>query len=121
MAIVYSTELASKLLAAIVTVDENTPSAGSFYAEPYQNGREHGWALSAGDRKVAFANDRHTSDLVVYSGHVRDFAPAGNLPSERVYKQRRGFQDNPDSIWQAAQMIVAYLIEAHSPDMEHTP
>ena len=84
--------------------------APDLYLEPYQNGREHGWALSAGENKVAFAQDRHSDRIVVYAGRLALFDPVGNVPDGKAYDQRRHFPgDQPDA---AAAYILSALIPA---------
>ncbi|RDJ35726.1 MAG: hypothetical protein DWQ19_12985 [Crenarchaeota archaeon] len=56
--------------------------------EPYCNGREQGFALELNNKKVAFSEGRNSDYIVIYCGKSTDFSD-GNIPSEKVYTNRR--------------------------------
>jgi hypothetical protein len=69
--------------------------------EPYKNGREKGFCLKAfrgnSYRKgvsyvsIAFAENRKSDDIVVYTDLMRDFDMQGNVPTEKAYEDRKYF------------------------------
>jgi len=74
---------------------------------PYQNGREHGWAILATSNMVAFSEDRNSDNIVIYYGKMRDFDPQGYTPDDATYRNR-AFYPLQD-IYGAAQYIVSIL------------
>ena len=80
-----------------------------YILEPYQNGREHGFAISnyKNDLKVAFSEYRNSDSIVVYLGTNGDFAMGGNIPSEKVYSKKEFFDYN--GAFDAAHRICEYL------------
>lgn len=78
--------------------------------EHYANGREQGYAfhIPRRQRSVVFAGFRSSDSIVVYLGAPRDFAMAGNVPSDEVYKLRRTFQCG--QVVAAARYIVGALV-----------
>jgi hypothetical protein len=106
--IVRTTQKADAVLA---TVDDLVQEDTRLYLEPYQNGREHGWVLyNVTGEGVAFAENRNSDDIVVYLGTRSEFEMQGNVPSERVWKDRRMFEY--DAYYEAAEAIIAHLCDA---------
>ena len=65
------------------------------FIEPYENGREKGFAIDVCDTiKVAFAEHRCSDDIVVYVGEAREFERGTNIPSEEVFDSRHHFAYN---------------------------
>ena len=65
------------------------------FIEVYENGREHGFAIDlCDDVKVAFSEHRSSDDVVVYVGARRDFERNTNIPSEKVFEDRKHFSYN---------------------------
>jgi hypothetical protein len=62
------------------------------YVSTYCNGREKGFAVVAGDMKVAFAEFRSSDCIVVYVGRIESFDSAGNVPNEAVYANKHFFE-----------------------------
>jgi hypothetical protein len=83
----------------------------TFYCEPYQNGREHGWSLydNTMTRQVCFSEYRNSDSIVVYAGTPRDFSMQGNTPNDKVYHESRSF--SYDEHYEAAKFILDYLPE----------
>lgn len=82
--------VARKVLAAVRPVLRGVKTVDNDYVkiEPYVNCREQGFALSMlyGKRKVAFSEDRHSDEIVVYYGTTDDFEFNSNIPSDSVYR-----------------------------------
>ena len=87
---------------AVLAIVEGLSQEFDFTLEPYQNGREHGWALGNFqiDKKVAFAENRNSDDIVVYMGNVLSFDMAGNVPDRVTWRNAH---------YDAATEIVKYL------------
>jgi hypothetical protein len=83
-----------------------------YYLLPYQNGREHGYCLTArgNDQQVAFAQNRGSDDIVVYYGKVLDFDSGGYVPLDRAWDSRLYFKW--DAAAKVAQGIIAHLSPA---------
>jgi len=77
----------------------------------YVNCREQGYAINDSyyvvKRKVAFAENRNSDDIVVYFGSSSDFESNTNIPSEEVYRNSRFFGVGQEA--QAAQFVFDYL------------
>ena len=84
----------------LLKYDELQPT----WLEFYQNGRETGFCLCRGTRKVVFAEFRRSDDIVVYFGKSLEFDMRGNIPRESVYEDKSLFQPDaaelPASIYQ---------------------
>lgn len=80
-----------------------------YILEPYQNGREHGFAILnyKDGLKVAFSEYRNSDSIVVYLGTTGDFATGGNIPSDEIYSKKEFFAYN--EAFEAAQRIHKYL------------
>ena len=111
MKIIRMMKQADKVLAAVKKL-----VTGTFWLYPYQNGREHGWALVAntstgdGHRQVCFSEDRRSDNIVVYTGDLACFYPAGNVPNDSAYENAQYF---PCGAYEdAARAIVAYFHKA---------
>lgn len=90
-------------------------TGGVYWVEPYKNGRERGWAVESEarhGRKVAFAENRNSDDLVVYRGTGRNFDAAGNVPDDETYAQRASYHGTPKA---AALAAFAWLSSAEDP------
>lgn len=89
--------------------EENT-----FIVTPYENGREHGWAISSSRllKQVCFAEFRRSDDIVVYFGHSSDFNPQGNIPNEDVYNNKAMLPYEQAA--KAAAMVLDFLIDTWS-------
>jgi len=109
MSIFRTTELADSILAEIEKIVVENEDEKDYYLEPYQNGREHGYALRADRKKVAFAEYRNTDNLVLYLGCIMDFEPNGNIPSEKVYAKKEFFA--PTNLSGAAKRMLEYFGE----------
>ena len=99
-----------KLADAVLSVIEWSMNDDQrYFLEPYQNGREHGWTLSKGNKKVAFSEFRRSDDIVLYPGTSMslDFDMAGNIPNEEVYNRKVFFAYN--EVVKAAEHIIEYL------------
>lgn len=104
MAIYRSTKQADAVLASIeYLMNEDA----SYYLEPYQNGREHGHAITNNGMKVAFSENRNDDNIVVYFGKVGDFERAGNVPSDKVYSKKELFSFK--EITKVSEKIIEYL------------
>jgi hypothetical protein len=83
----------------------------NLYLEPYQNGREHGWALSAfGDmtnKKAVFSEYRNTDEIVLYTGRGVDFSMQGNVPSDKAWGNKQFFSNS--AVTECANYIVEYF------------
>lgn len=78
------------------------------FIEVYENGREHGFAIDiCDDVKVAFAENRNSDHIVVYTGSRHDFERNTNIPSEEVFDSRKFFAYN--EIEKAAQFIFSRI------------
>ena len=65
------------------------------FVESYDNGREHGFALSSWEGcKLAFAENRNSDHIVVYTGKSGDFDHNSNIPSEKSFDERTYFDYN---------------------------
>lgn len=97
---------------AVLAIVEGLAFEIDLTLEPYQNGREHGWALHnyRTGNKVAFSENRNSDDIVVYLGKCVDFAFAGNVPSDKVY-HKGAYYFSYDAHYKAAERIVKYLKE----------
>lgn len=106
--IIRTTQKADAILSI---VDHMTCDDARLFVFPYQNGREHGWAVhnSANDRVVAFAELAGSDRIVVYTGKLGEFDPAGNVPDEDVWKGRHVIEH--DEYHLAATVIVAHLLD----------
>lgn len=79
----------------------------------YTNCRENGYHLrndflDGKDRAVSFSQNRNSDDIVVYCGHINDFAFNTNIPNEECYKNAKYFKYNEHL--EAAQYIVIFLL-----------
>lgn len=80
-------------------------SIGTYYYEihPYVNGREEGFAIlpwsSAYPKRsiIIFAENRNTSELVIYTGET-DKLPPMYLLSQEMYDGRRMFEDMEEAV-----------------------
>jgi hypothetical protein len=81
----------------------------TYWVEPYQNGREHGYCLAGGEKRVTFSENRNSDSIVVYVGGKYDFGMQGNTPSEVVYQNRKFF-DFED--YKAAADYILPILEA---------
>jgi hypothetical protein len=108
MTIQKSTKLADAVLSMVEFLSVDTLR---LYAEPYQNGREHGWALSAfGDmtnKKAVFSEYRNTDEIVLYTGKGVDFSMQGNVPSDKAWGNKNFFSHN--AVTECANYIVKYF------------
>lgn len=99
-----ATLLADSVLALIEWI---APDGVSLFAEPYVNGRERGWAVSFEGKTAVFSEFRNSDEIVIYTGKRMEFEMAGNVPSERAYKQKKFFSCTEP--YQAAEFILEYL------------
>jgi len=76
-----------------------------YYLEFYENGREHGYAITDFNIKIVFSENRNSDDVVVYYAESNKFSMQGNIPDEEVYKDKKFFQNIED----AAKYIIKYL------------
>jgi len=97
--------------AVLTYVNRNMGQDDTYWLEGYQSGWENGYALSLGDRMVAFSEYRKSDQIVVYTGHVIDFAMAGNVPSNRVEENATFFDCGEAEA--AADLIIQYLEQDH--------
>ena len=99
---------ARKVLAEVKRLAKSSKDDSIIGIEVYANCREQGFALaSCDDRKVAFAENRNSDDIVVYFGSRKDFDFNTNIPSDAVWAKRKFYRyDKPHS---AAAFIVGYL------------
>lgn len=93
--------------AVLAILDGMLDSGTVYYTEPYQNGREHGWAIQGYNVKVAFSENRNSDSIVIYSGAPNEFDMAGNVPHETVYSRRVYFDYNQH--FEAAEHIAKLL------------
>lgn len=98
----------TNLADAILSYMDFDSGDDEFDAEPYKNGREQGWAImKVGDmkfRKCIFSEDRNTDNIVVYFGGHDQFSQQGNVPSDKVYKNRVFFSS--EDIYGCVQFIL---------------
>lgn len=81
---------ADQILEKIDTQTEIGRNPFKITVEIYENGREHGWALTNGrGRKVAFSEYRNSDEIVIYRGRKDAFDELnGNLPSDELYDKK---------------------------------
>jgi hypothetical protein len=107
-----TTRVADRVLAQIERILEKKSNAGGLWVETYKNGRENGYALiySFGIvfRKIAFAENRNSDDIVLYKGAISDFSNAGNIPSAAIYGKRELIGGS--KINKAAQIAVKFVL-----------
>ena len=60
--------------------------------EPYLNGRESGFSIKSFDKQVVFSENRNSDHIVIYFGQSKDFNMQGNIPNEKIYRNKRLFQ-----------------------------
>lgn len=103
------TLLADSVLALIEwqASDEFTRSA---IVEPYANGRERGWVVINNGKSAAFSENRNSDDIVIYTGNYADFAMAGNVPSDKVYKSKKFFSCTEP--YEVAKFILEFLVDS---------
>jgi hypothetical protein len=109
--ILMNMKKANAVLAAIEDEINNTDEELlDLICNPYQNGREHGWALvqRIGEKQVSFSEYRNTDSIVVYFGLERHFSMQGNVPSEDVWKSAKFFGYN--EYVPAANWIIDYFL-----------
>lgn len=113
-----STSLADAVLAYVTYLaDDDDEDRVDIDVFPYQNGREHGYALSwlgIGDpatgryvtRQAVFSVARSSDNIVLYTGNSGDF-DINSIPREEAYARKRFFG------WDAAAVVaraaLAYL------------
>lgn len=56
--------------------------------DTYENGRENGYTVTDGVKRVCFSEYRNTDQTVLYLGLCGDFSNSGYVPSEKVYKNK---------------------------------
>lgn len=95
--------------AVLAVVRDILPDDARAYLEFYQNGREHGYAITNFKRKAAFSECRNSDDICIYFGTESDFEMAGNVPVEATYRAKRTFRF--DAYVQAATAIVQFVVE----------
>ena len=107
MTIREGTLLADSVLALV-----NWMSGDSEYlfAEPYLNGRERGWAISSMGKTAVFSEFRNSDEIVVYRGKSVDFEMAGNVPSDKVYKEKRTWENRLSSCVNRRKLIIEMYI-----------
>jgi hypothetical protein len=108
MKIIRTTEVADKVLKQFTSRWKKINFNGTAYVEPYQNGREHGWALNYKMNRIAFSEYRNSDQIVVYYGPLCDFSLQGNVPSDKVYEHREIF--NFDEVDNVVQFILDQFV-----------
>jgi hypothetical protein len=96
---------------AILAILDKKTRDDRIYAEPYQNGREHGWSVYSEDYKkqVSFSEHRNSDNIVVYWGETKNFSMQGNVPDDEIYRKARFF--NSSEYAQASNFILDFLSE----------
>lgn len=56
--------------------------------DTYENGRENGYTVTDGVKRVCFSEYRNTDQTVLYLGLCDDFTGSGYVPCEKVYKNK---------------------------------
>lgn len=85
-------------LALRVLRKTNLVSNNNIAIYPYVNGRENGFMCwyTRTDKAVAFSEHRNSDEIVLYRGKYTgltggDFEHGTHIPSDKVYKNRHGF------------------------------
>jgi hypothetical protein len=101
----YSLELSDKVLDKLFQIFDNDEYP-YIVVECWSNNREQGYSLACYNtsRRICFAMQRNSDDVVVYDGDIDDFDISTNHPmTEKIWNRGKCFSEIDDA--------VAYIVE----------